>query len=256
MNKIFWLDTETTGLDSTSNGIIQLAGLMEINREIVDSINLYIKPFSGCVYSSGAQDVHGYTIEEIQQSDQFQSESDAIHELRSFWGKYIEHQDYTDGAMIGGYNLQFDTGFLTALWDRTVGDPGPKITHYLRMNQRLDPYMIYHFLSHRNLLTEAQSKRRLETLTNQFAHSLGIDVNELEFHDAMDDIRATRALYYTFYDEIDYLKSQRNDAHRILYKCKKMLSMYPNEQGRTKAQRYIREYFEQNNTIPHGGDES
>ena len=44
--KILWVDTETTGTDPGKNGIIQLAGVLEINGQEISSFDYKIRPFA------------------------------------------------------------------------------------------------------------------------------------------------------------------------------------------------------------------
>ncbi len=49
MGKIFWFDVETTGINCTTNAIIQLSGIMEFDKEVIEEVNYQIRPFPGAV---------------------------------------------------------------------------------------------------------------------------------------------------------------------------------------------------------------
>ena len=51
-----WLDVETTGLDATKNGIIQLAC---IDDKTGDTFQMDILPYRGCFYTKEAENIHG-----------------------------------------------------------------------------------------------------------------------------------------------------------------------------------------------------
>ena len=63
--KICYIDTETTGLDSKTCGIIQLAAIMEIDGEVVSEFETRIRPFDGCAISSEALEISGAKVEDL-----------------------------------------------------------------------------------------------------------------------------------------------------------------------------------------------
>ena len=63
--KILWVDTETTGTDPGKNGIIQLAGVLEINGHEISSFDYKIRPFADDVIEDTALAVNGFTREEL-----------------------------------------------------------------------------------------------------------------------------------------------------------------------------------------------
>ena len=66
MKKIFWLDTETTGVDCNKHAIIQLSAQIEIDDTVRHVINMRIQPFPGAEISPQALEINGMTEEEIQ----------------------------------------------------------------------------------------------------------------------------------------------------------------------------------------------
>ena len=52
--KVLYFDTETTGLDAGKHGIIQLAALMEIGGEIVETFNMKFQPHEGALINPEA----------------------------------------------------------------------------------------------------------------------------------------------------------------------------------------------------------
>ena len=63
--KILWVDTETTGTDPGKNGIIQLAGVLEINGHETTRFDFKIRPFADDVIEDTALAVNGFTREEL-----------------------------------------------------------------------------------------------------------------------------------------------------------------------------------------------
>ncbi len=113
--KMCYIDTETTGLDAKRHGIIQIAAIMEIDGEVVDRINLDIRPSSCCACDAKALEISGKTLEEIKG---FPHEADQFREFCAWLGKYVEKFDKTDKAFFCGYNSPFDVEFMRAFFER------------------------------------------------------------------------------------------------------------------------------------------
>ena len=47
--KNLWIDLETTGLDVKKHGVVQIAGIVEIDGEIQESFNFFTKPLKTIV---------------------------------------------------------------------------------------------------------------------------------------------------------------------------------------------------------------
>ena len=65
MLKELFLDLETTGLDSSKNGITQIAGILLADGEEVNRFNFDVAPFEDKIVEASALNVAGKTIEEI-----------------------------------------------------------------------------------------------------------------------------------------------------------------------------------------------
>lgn len=98
MRQIF-LDTETTGLyPSQGHRIIEIAAVEVINRRITrNHFHVYLNPDREI--DPGAQEVHGITLEFLQDKPRFHDVAD-------------EFLDFVNGAELIIHNAPFDVGFL------------------------------------------------------------------------------------------------------------------------------------------------
>lgn len=178
-NKIFWLDTETTGTDPQKHAVIQIAALIEINNEIKEEINILMRPFDGDEITDKALEVNHWTKEKILFFDPPQK---ALKNLKSKMGEWVDKYDKKDKFILAGYNVGFDMDMMRSSFNKIgdiyfgswffwpVIDVRSSVAKHILKGVRLPNY-------------------RLETVCNNF----GITIDA---HDALSDISATRALYY------------------------------------------------------------
>lgn len=178
--KILWFDVETTGLNSVENGIIQLSGLIEVDHEVVSSFDYKVNIFDSDKINVDALEVSGIKLSDIKTFENpLKVHDDLIKKLSSHCSKY----DKYDKFFPAGYNCKFDIDFLSQ-WFLKCNDK------YLGswINWRfIDPLALVNILS-------LEGKIRLEN------HKLVtlceyLDI-EIDAHNAMSDITATRAVYH------------------------------------------------------------
>lgn len=181
MGKIFWCDCETTGVDPRKNSVIQIAGLVEIDGEVVEEINLLCKPLPGKVIAQQALDVNKRTAEEICQ---FPHPMIAVSELRKIWGKYVNKYEKSDKFTMAGFRVDFDFDFVRQLFmdckDKFFG------SWFINCTLDVRAFMALAASKH-NICLE---NYKLVTCCEHFEIPLGQDA-----HDAMPDIKATRQLF-------------------------------------------------------------
>ena len=180
MNKILWIDTETTGLSSWKNGIIQLSGFIEIDGVVVAEFDFNVKPFPKDEIDNKALEVNKVTRQDLEC---FQSPQEVYNEFVNMLNNYVNRFDKEDKFILAGYNINFDKEFLKA-WFKKCGD------NYFHS------YVDYHVLdvmSAAMIYVMAKRKKlanlKLATICGHF----GIEAN---FHNSMDDIRATKEVYH------------------------------------------------------------
>ncbi len=124
------LDTETTGLEhAQGHRIIEVAALEVSNRRVTDRyLHRYINPEREI--DEGAQQVHGITLEFLQDKPRFE-------------GIAQEFLDFVRGAELIIHNAPFDVGFLNAELARLdlgrIQDYCPVITDTLKMAKNMRP---------------------------------------------------------------------------------------------------------------------
>lgn len=180
MRKVFWLDTETTGLNAKENSMIQLAGLIEIDGVVKRSVNILFRPLKLKKIDPVALQVNGRTVEEIEK---FPPAQIGIAQLKAILKKYVNPFDKDDKFVPAGYNVNFDLDFLRETW-AVVGDkygPGSFLFNC--------PYDVRTDASKLILYKEMRLKNyKLITVCD----CCGIDIGKA--HDPMNDIIASREL--------------------------------------------------------------
>lgn len=124
------LDTETTGLDSAQDRIIEIGCVELVNRRLTgNNYHQYINPLQSI--SQGAIDVHGITNE-------FLSDKPVFSDI------FYPFLDYVRGAELIIHNASFDIGFLNAEmqhFDASIGQMSDycKVIDSLAMARELHP---------------------------------------------------------------------------------------------------------------------
>jgi DNA polymerase III alpha subunit (gram-positive type) len=171
------IDTETTGLDSNTDQVIDICLiLLDNNLKQVDELNLFALPDSHIVVSPGAAKANGYTpekwagLEAITQDELAKQVYEFVYRYNSL--KLIAH------------NVPFDQGFLKQLLDRHVART-PEARTYSKIfgYHHIDTIPISLFMDH----AVQGSFRRSYSLVN-LTKDFGI-VHE-SAHTAKSDIRA------------------------------------------------------------------
>lgn len=207
--KILYLDTETGGVDSRENSLIQIGGIIVENGVELERFNIKIKPNPNLITSIEALEVQGRTMELINQDNTFISEKEAFTKFKKILDKYVPFGvDIKDKLLIVGYNVNFDVEFIDAFCKRYAFP-------YFRskINSSLqDPLYLLGNLQLRGMLPILKNNK-LETWMEYF--KLG-----KQDHDAWSDIKATRELYKIIngmldglskYDEFNLLKNKNKE---------------------------------------------
>lgn len=177
--KVFWFDVETTGLDAKRQDIIQLAYLIEIDKEIKEEGSLRLQPFNYATIDKMALEVSKTTIEDLKT---YQSPPRAYQLIVSHLDKYVDKYNKQDKFAPAGYNIGFDTRFLKEFFLKNNNKYyGAYFNYHL-----LDVFSLLFILEYKGLLKLENYK--LETVAKYF------DIN-YHSHNALDDIKTTRIVF-------------------------------------------------------------
>jgi DNA polymerase-3 subunit epsilon len=182
MSKILYIDTETTGLDKTKSGLTELACIVEINGVQVDKLLLQINTTTynkDIAIEDEALTLTGKTKELI---NSYPTSKDQFEMFIDLLDQYIDKYDKTDKFQLNGYNTNFDIGFIQE-WFK---DNDHKYYGSYFNYKELDVFALVKYLKYLGLIDTENDK--LETICNHF----GI---ELDAHNALDDIVATKKLH-------------------------------------------------------------
>lgn len=181
--KILYFDTETTGLDPITNDIIQLAGIIVIDGKEQETFNLRVQPFNYETVQQGALDVNGISLSALKQyPEPIVSYADFVNML----GRYVDKYDKNDKFTPAGYNVRFDMDFLSNFFLKNNDNYFGSWFNW----KLIDPLPLLHFLDFAGKINLPNYK-----LSTVCAH-YNIEINA---HDALGDIQATRILISHIY---------------------------------------------------------
>ena len=181
MNKIIFIDTETGGVNPEKAALIQLSGIIRIDKKDVEKFNFYIKPFENSEVNEKALEVQGRTLEELK-TDKYLEEKEVYKQFIDILDKYVDKYDRTDKFVVAGYNVRFDVDILKAFFQRH----GNNFLFSYLDSSMLDPLYSIRLLQIAEILPVLENNK-LETWCKHF----GI---ELKSHDSLEDIEATKKL--------------------------------------------------------------
>ena len=180
--KILWVDTETTGLDHRENAMVRLGGLVDVGGFVVDEFDLKFAPFCGAVIEPAALAVNGLKVDEIQG---YPPAAESLAAFGATIGQHIDLADPQDRFVLAGFSVAFDWGFIRSTWRRSLPDDSQGLKAFV-FGCPLD----VQFLLARQILDGL----RLDSYSLVCAcRHFGVALETA--HDALSDIRATRALY-------------------------------------------------------------
>ena len=211
MRKILGINIETTGLDYKRHGIIQIGMFIDIDGKVIDTLLVNVQPlpedwifnedgewekeknfqYREAAYLQAINEntklkPSGITIGQITNNHIIAM--NALKEIMVFLNKHISKFDKTDKAYLMGFNLKFDMDFLTEWFRKLDFKYFGSYTNY----RLLDAYheaCSWAFIGG----FEGLENLKLETLCK--AYSI-----EIEAHNALSDILATRQLWYKLMD--------------------------------------------------------
>lgn len=180
--KLLMLDTETTGLDPLKNGVIQIAGIIDIDGEVKEEFNFRVRPFKGDIIDLRALEVNGVSRADLEGFDA----PEAVYErLRGILTRYVDRFNRKDKFYAVGQNIGFDIGFLREFFRKNKDIYFGSFVHYQMVD--LIPISVLMKLAGRVKLDNF----KLATVMQALGESE-------QTHDALHDVRAVRKIFYEY----------------------------------------------------------
>lgn len=180
--KRIYLDTETSGLDNKKHAIIELAFILEIDGEAVESHSWLMRPKKGKFVTKEALEVNGHSIEQIKT---YEPEDVVFKRFIGLLDKYINKYDTDDKAYVYAYNAQFDLGFIEQ-WFKDNNNP--YVFSYAHW-----PWISVDVLA--AIYAEGQREKLGDFKLSTVCKALGIEVDEKKLHGGLYDVELTKRLY-------------------------------------------------------------
>lgn len=180
--KYIFCDLETSGLDPSKHAVLQIAGLIDIDGEIVDEFNLHIQPFEGQTLSKESLEVNNFTFDGLRT---FKKPMDAYNSLMNKFNKHVDRFNKNDKFFLVGYNSNFDDTFLRQFFKNCGDDFYGSFIWWPTID-------VAAFAA--EFLKEERHKFPNFKLTT-VAKAFGIEVDEKEAHDALYDSHLARKIY-------------------------------------------------------------
>lgn len=177
--KLLFIDTETTGLDSKLNDIIQIGGLYEEDGKIVEEFNFKCQPKDYNNISSKALEVNKITVATMQ------TYPTADATCKEFLKVLRRSADYDNKVSPIGANCKFDIDFLIKFFDKNNGG---YMGRYIDLYSAFDITGVCRALKHLGIIKVSDCK--LGTLATYFK------VKNENAHDALADAKVTREIYH------------------------------------------------------------
>lgn len=177
-----FIDVETTGLDPKTHGLVQVAGIIDIDGEVVEEFDFSMKPIDGKLFETRALEVNNLTMDVINKYEP--SEKNFLM-FRQLLKKYVDKYNSKDKFTFIGYNVTFDVGFIRQ-WFLDHGD-NYFGSLFFRYPIDVGSHAMEALLDKRHEL----KNDKLGTVMQHFNVEPQGDL-----HDARTDIIATREVYY------------------------------------------------------------
>lgn len=179
-----FLDLETGGYNSWKRPVLQIAGILEEDGEVVEEFDMKVRPHEDKTASEDALEFLDLTSDEIAQYP----DPELVHKRLTdgILDQYVDRYDREDKLFLLGYNIQFDEDFLRQFF-KDCGDQyfgswffAPAIDVMVLAGEYLRP----------------QRPQMKNFKQGTVASQLGIGVDEDALHDALYDVTICREIYH------------------------------------------------------------
>ena len=201
--KIIYIDTETGSPNPRNCCLLQLSGAIEIDDQIKDKFNMFIRPFpDDPPITEEAIAKHKITADIIANNpDKFIEPQVAFAKFKELLQKYVDPYNKQDKYQFVGYNCQsFDDPVLRTFFSKNNDNYYGSWFWY----PTIDVMQLYaaEWMPYRHNMQNFQ----LMTV----AKTAGIKVDENRLHDGLYDVQITREL---FIKRIRYYKTLASIAN-------------------------------------------
>lgn len=180
--KIFY-DVETTGANPNKHSLHQVAGLIEVDEQVVGGFNIYSRPHPKSAIEPETLKVCKVTEGEIMA---YPAMKDAKTQFCRTIAKHINKYDKSSKAYLVGFNNRgFDDKFLR-MWFTLCDDP--YFGSWFWPDSRDTMVLASEYLESRR---PSMPDFQLHTV----AQTLGLEVDGSKLHDASYDVLLTRQIY-------------------------------------------------------------
>ena len=186
IDNLLTMDTETGGLHSDTDALMSITMKVYGKDEIK---TIYIKPQKKLNYTYKALEVNGITMDFLDENGI--SEIDAIGEIVKFVDKHYEKK-----PSLLGQNINFDIGFLDALFERNKMHSFSGLTYH----QKRDTQAVSRFFQDAGFDIEKVN------LTDAYKFFTGLELKDA--HSSEADVLATEALYKAQIDLLQTIKEE------------------------------------------------
>jgi len=181
--KLFFYDLETTGLNPARHGVHQISGIITINGEVKEKIDLKVRPNPKAAIEQPALDVGNVTREQILAYPKMDV---VFSELTAILSKYVDKFNKQDKLHLVGYNIMgFDNDFFRGFWIQN----GDKYFGSMFWSDSIDVMALAS-----NEFRDSRSEMANFKLAT-VAEKCGIHVDETKLHDASYDIYLTMEIF-------------------------------------------------------------
>ncbi len=182
-NKVIFLDTETTSVDTEHCGMYQVSGIIDIGGKTVEEFNVFSDIFSDDLVEESAFEKNRYTLAQIHKLPlPLKAFSTFCNVLR----KHVDQHDKSDKFIVIGYMADFDNRVLRQWFSKN----GSKFFGAYFWVPWLDVMQLAMYMY------QDQRDQFENFKMGTVAKFMGIEHDDERFHDAVYDTGITRQMYY------------------------------------------------------------
>ena len=181
--KLLFFDLETTGTNPEKHGIHQISGEIVIAGAVKEDFNFYVQPSPDKEIEEKALSIANITREDLAT---YPPMKDVYKSFVAMLDKYVDRFNKKDKFFLVGYNnAPFDNQFLRKFFE----DSGDKYFGSWFWSNSIDVMV----LASAYLATRRPDMENFKLST--VAKTLGVNVDDESLHNALYDIRLTKAVF-------------------------------------------------------------